>query len=388
MQVNSLYNKYMSDYPLHAKSRHSFKKIFTSLLLLAALWGTWHFYSGRASAPSAAPGAGKIIHVEATKVTTGSMSQAMNAVGTLQSNESVEIKTEISGRIASIAFKDGQEIKAKDPLFMLDDSVQQAELAKAKANVVLATNNVKRASTLAKSGFTSKVGLEESQAELNLARANVQLAEANLEKTVIRAPFDGVMGIRKVSPGDIVTPQMSLVSIDQYSPIKIEFSVPERYLREIKVGSQVELSSDALPGKPIPAIITAIDSRVGEASRGIRVQALSENTDHVLFPGQFVTVNLKLQENENTLLIPDQALVAGAKQNYVYLVVDGKAKKQEVKVGLRAENKAVVLDGLKEGDLVITAGQQKVQEGTTVEVSEPTPVIQTGSPDETPAKLK
>lgn len=365
-------------------------RIRTSVILIlaaAALWAGYSYYNKQQSA-DAAKNASKTTHVEATEVGEESVEQSIKAVGTLLSNESVEIKTEIEGRLASIAFKDGQEVKAKDPLFILDDSVQQAELAKAKANVVLATNNVNRARALAKNGFTSKVGLEESQAELNLARANVQLAEANLEKTVIRAPFDGVVGIRKVSIGDIVTPQVTLVTIDQYSPIKVEFSVPERYLRNLKVESVVMLKSETLGDKEVPATISAIDSRVGEASRGIRVQALSENTDHALFPGQFVTISMKLAAALPLPVIPDQALITNADETFVYVVEGDKAKKRVVKVGHRKEDKAVIVEGLNKGEKVITAGQQKISDGASVKVSDPTPVKQTTSPDEKRAVLQ
>jgi membrane fusion protein (multidrug efflux system) len=370
----------------HTKRPFTVRIFISAVVVFAALWAVISFFKD-SSIAKPDKSASKIIHVEATTVTLGSLTQSINAVGNLISNESVEIKTEIDGRVASIAFKDGQEVKAQDPLFVLDDSVQQAELAKAKANMVLATNNVKRAKTLAKSGFTSKVGLEESQAELNLARANVQLAEANLAKTVIRAPFDGVVGIRKVSPGDIVSRQTALVSIDQYSPIKVEFSVPERYLPDIKIHTPIKLRSETQTGRDIPATISAIDSRVGEASRGIRVQAISDNADRALFPGQFVTIHLDFTENVPMPLIPDQALITNANEVFVYLVKDGAVKKQKVTVGSRGNDSAIITDGVKPGDMVVTAGQQKLTDGTKVKVSAPTPVLQTTSPDETRTTL-
>ena len=370
----------------HTKRPFTVRIFIIAVVIFAALWTAKSYFNDKSGAKPDKTTT-KIIHVEATAVTLGSLTQSINAVGNLISNESVEIKTEIDGRVASIAFKDGQEVKAKDPLFVLDDGVQQAELAKAKANMVLATNNVKRANTLAKSGFTSKVGLEESQAELNLARANVQLAEANLAKTVIRAPFDGVVGIRKVSPGDIVSRQTALVSIDQYSPIKVEFSVPERYLPDIKIHTSIKLRSETQTGRDIPATISAIDSRVGEASRGIRVQAISDNADRALFPGQFVTIHLDFTESVPMPLIPDQALITNANEVFVYLVKDGAVKKQKVTVGSRGNDSAIITDGVKPGDMVVTAGQQKLTDGTKVKVSAPTPVLQTTSPDETRTTL-
>lgn len=322
---------------------------------------------------------GFAIHVETVQAKSQPLEERIDAVGSLISNESVELRSEITGRIKGILFEDGQQVNEGDVLFQLDDSVQVAELARAEANLKLVNNNVARSAKLSKQGFSSKVSLEESEAELNLARANVQIAKANLEKTIIRAPFGGTVGIRRVSPGDYVAPGDLLVNFDQIVPLKAEFTIPERYLDKLKKDAAVTLHTDTHPDKNFTATIRAIESRVSSTSRSIMVQAITPNEDRLLYPGQFITLDLPVTIKE-TLAIPDQALIPLGQKNFVFLVVDGKAKRVEVQPGIRTNSVVEIISGMKVGDTVVTAGHQKLQDGVPVRISEPTPV--TVSPPE------
>lgn len=321
--------------------------------------------------------------VEATAVIQSSLTKSMDVVGSVESGEAVELRSEIVGRIERLAFEDGQHVKAGQLLVKLDSSVQEAELERARANLNLVASNVSRYGKLMQSGFVSKMKVEESQAEYSLARANVRLAEANLAKTEIRAPFDSKIGLRRVSPGDYVSPGDKLVNVDKTGEVKVRFTVPEKFLFDLKPGTVVSLGVDAAPDVSEHATVAAIESRVASDSRSIRVQAMASNADGKLYPGQFVTVNLPIRELKGALLVPDQALVPQGGEVFVYRVDGQTAKRVAVKTGLRADSKAQIVEGLKAGDVVVTAGHQKLQDGAAVQVSHPSVVQLLATPDET-----
>lgn len=347
--------------------------------LVAVLAGTLFDAPAEASAEAAAP---PPTRVEAAPVIQSSLTKSMRVVGNVESGEAVDLRSEVTGRIQRLGFKDGQFVKAGDLLVKLDSEVQDAELARARANLGLSQNNVARYGTLVQKGVVSKVKLEEAQAEYNLARANVQLAEANLAKTEIRAPFDSKVGIRRVSPGGYVSPGDSLVNVDKTGEVKVLFTLPEKFLHDLKQGTEIDLSVDGLPDQVVKAKVVAIESRVAADSRSIRVQAVAPNTDGKLYAGQFVTVNVPIRHLEEALLVPDQALVPQGGDVFVFRVENNVAKRTAVKTGLRAESKAEILAGLKAGDVVVTAGQQKIQDGAPVQVGSPALVQVLATPEE------
>lgn len=347
--------------------------------LVAVLAGTLFDALAEASAEAAAP---PPTRVEAAPVIQSSLTKSMRVVGNVESGEAVDLRSEVTGRIQRLGFKDGQFVKAGDLLVKLDSEVQDAELARARANLGLSQNNVARYGTLVQKGVVSKVKLEEAQAEYNLARANVQLAEANLAKTEIRAPFDSKVGIRRVSPGGYVSPGDSLVNVDKTGEVKVLFTLPEKFLHDLKQGTEIDLSVDGLPDQVVKAKVVAIESRVAADSRSIRVQAVAPNTDGKLYAGQFVTVNVPIRHLEEALLVPDQALVPQGGDVFVFRVENNVAKRTAVKTGLRAESKAEILAGLKAGDVVVTAGQQKIQDGAPVQVGSPALVQVLATPEE------
>lgn len=322
------------------------------------------------------------VTVEVVTVAKETLAQNISAVGTVMSNEAVEIRSEVTGRVEQIHFKDGATIKTGQPIITLEDSVQQAELNRAQADVELKRNNVKRAKELTTKGFASEVRLEEAQAEYKLAQATVELAKANLAKTRIVAPFSGKLGIRRVSPGDYVSPGEVLVNLDQMEKVKIEFTVPERYLPQVKVGSEVALTSDARPGQPLKAKINAIESRIAEQNRSIQIQALADNKDAALYSGQFVQVSLPLAQQQAGLVVPDQSLVPIGNQVFVFRVKDDAVEKVVVKTGARTQSKAQIIEGLQEGDVIVSAGQQRLQDGAKVAPRAPTAVEPSTMPEE------
>lgn len=309
--------------------------------------------------------------VEVTRVAARAMADDVTAVGSLVSNESVVLRPEVAGRISRIAFKDGERVRRGDVLVELDAAVQRAELQQAQANLRLADANFRRSEDLFARKFVSQSGRDNARAELEVARAGVALARARLERMQIRAPFDGVVGIRSVSPGDFVKDGDALINLEDIDRLKVDFRLPELYLDRVQPGQILELTSDVLPGASFAAQVDAIDPLVDAQGRAVRLRASLANPGGRLRPGVFARVRLILAERPEVLVVPETALVpAPGNVQFVYRVVDGKARRVDVQTGVRREAVVEILGGLEAGAEVITAGQLKLRDGAPVTVSQ------------------
>lgn len=321
---------------------------------------------GKPGGPGAGgPPGGFAVAVETARVAAVDFTDEASAVGTLKSNESVMLRPETAGRVAAINFKDGAVVSKGSVLLTLDAAVQEAELQQAKANLSLAEANFKRNEELLAKKFISQQALDTVASNLKIQQAAVQLAEAKVAKTRIRAPFTGVIGLRNVSIGDYVKEGQDLVNMEDVGTLKVDFRLPETYLGRIHKGQQVEVTSDALPGQRFKAVLDAVDPLVDQNGRAISLRGRLENPEGKLRPGMFVRVRLIFGERENVLMIPEQALVSGAAP-MVFKVVDGKAAAAKVKVGVRRTGQVEVIEGLADGDLIVTAGQLKLKDGAPV----------------------
>jgi membrane fusion protein (multidrug efflux system) len=353
----------------------SFKKIAIAVVIVAALAGGVYAFAGHKGPQDISPAAGEEgggqppgMPVEAAEVSQGAMERTIEAVGTLQSNESVVIRPEITGRIAEISFDEGQKVEKGTVLVRLDDSTYRAQLAEAQANLALSRTNFTRAEDLFKKKTGSERSLDEARANRDSDAAAVALAQATLDKTALKAPFDGHLGLRQVSVGDYVTPGQDIVNVEDISTLKVDFRVPEVFLTEIQTGQEIEIAVDAIKGKTIRGTVYAIDPRIDAAGRSLVVRAKIDNTDELLRPGLFARVNLVVDSNEGALQIPEQALMPQGEKQFVYRVSDGKAEMVEVKTGLRRQGMVEIVSGLSAGDQVITAGQMKIGPGAPVTV--------------------
>jgi membrane fusion protein (multidrug efflux system) len=351
------------------------------MLLVAALAaGGGYWYGTHRNAPSAtdasaparvaAPGQGaaQAMVVEATKVALQPMPQAITAVGSLRSDESVTVRPEVGGRISEILFKEGQHVAKGSTLIRLDASVNAAEVQQARANLKLAQSKYDRAVELSRQNFISKQAKDEAENNLRVAEAAVSLASARLAKTEIRAPFSGVIGLRVVSVGDYVKEGADVVNLESIDPLKVDFRVPEIYLSQVQAGQTLSVALDALPGKAFDGKVSAVNPLLDAAGRSLVIRAVVGNPDRSLRPGMFARVKLITRDERDALVIPEQAIVPQGDEQYVFRVVDGKATRVKVAIGQRRDAKVEVLNGLAPNDVIVTAGQLKLRDGMPVTI--------------------
>jgi membrane fusion protein (multidrug efflux system) len=330
---------------------------------------------GAASATAPAKGAGGPggggggAVVEAVKVGTAPMAKSITAVGSLRSDESITVRPEVAGRIAFIGFQEGQRVPKGAALVRLDPAINQAEVQQAQANLTLARAKYERANELQGKGFISGQAKDEAENNLKVAEAALALANARLAKTEIKAPFSGVIGLRSVSVGDYVKEGADMVNLESIDALKVDFRVPEVYLRQVAVGQTLKVTLDALPGKAYDGKVFAINPLVDAAGRAMVIRAQVKNTDTALRPGMFARVRLITQATDDALVLPEQALVPQGDDQYVYRVVDGKANRVKVVTGQRRDGMVEIVEGVAAGDLVVNAGQLKLRDGSPVTVA-------------------
>jgi membrane fusion protein (multidrug efflux system) len=295
--------------------------------------------------------------------------------GSLLPDESVMIRPEIAGRVARLHFREGQRIEAGALLVSMDDSIARAEFAQAQANLNLAEKNFQRAQVLFKRGASNAQTLDEASAELQASRASLALTQARLDKTRILAPYEGVLGLREVSPGDYLSAGQDIVNLEVLDPLKVDFRIPQKAVSQIRLEQSIEISLDAYPGEYFHGEIFAINPRLDEAGRSQAVRADISNSEGRLSPGQFVLVSVILAERANALLIPEEAIMPVGEQLLVNLVVDGKVELREVRLGKRLAGKVEVVEGLQGDETLISTGWHKVHAGSPVRtrVAEPAP---------------
>jgi membrane fusion protein (multidrug efflux system) len=308
------------------------------------------------------------VAVEAAAAVAATSTEDLRAIGTLQSDESVQITSEIAGRITAIPLSEGAPVARGDVMVELDSALANAEMADAQARYNLAVGNLGRANSLARSGNVTERARDEASTNAETTRAALELARVRLDKHTIRAPFDGTAGIRKVSPGAYVEAGAAIVNLEKIDTLKIDFKLPERYLAQVRTGQTVELSVDALPGRTFTGTIYAIDPHIDVNGRALNIRARLENPDLVLRPGLFARIRVKGQVKRNVLVVPEAAIVPRGGDKIVYLVRDGQAVEVKVTLGSRSTGLVEILDGLSEEAMVVTAGQQKLKDGSPVEI--------------------
>jgi membrane fusion protein (multidrug efflux system) len=305
------------------------------------------------------------VAVEAGKVQAVRIADDAQAVGSVRARQNVVLRPEVSGRIKALGFADGQRVRRGQLLVQLDDTLQLAQLQQAQAQAAIARTNLQRSRELAEQNFVSQSAVDQNAAALEVAQAQVALAQAQLTRMRIVAPFDAVAGIRSVNVGDYLKDGADIVALEDTSAVWIDFRLPERFIARARAGQEVEVRLDALPGREYRARVEALDSLVDAGGRSLLVRARLPNPDGQLKSGLFARARIVFGVRENALVVPEEALVPLGAQQFLVRIVDGPdgakiSQRLEARVGTRLAGKAEILEGLKAGDLVVTAGQARL----------------------------
>ncbi|MBF0332196.1 MAG: efflux RND transporter periplasmic adaptor subunit [Alphaproteobacteria bacterium] len=349
------------------------RKALLAILVLAMVAGGWWWWRNGAMQPApvaAGPAAPPPVAVEVAAVKTAPLARRLQAVGTLRSNESVVLRPEVAGRVARIEFDEGQAVRQGQLLVSLDDTVAAAEVKEAEAQLALSETNANRAEKLFRQNAGTERSRDEAAAQVRVDRARLEVARAQLAKTRIMAPFDGVVGLRKVSVGAYVLPGADIANLESIQTLKVDFRVPEVFLAAVRPGQTLQVAADAFPKEAFEGRVYAIDPLIDEAGRSILLRARVDNAAGSLRPGLFVRVALVVDEVLDALVVPEEALVPRGRETVVFRVVDGKAQPAPVETGRRRDGVVEIVKGVAAGDKVVTAGHMKLRPGAPVAVAQ------------------
>jgi membrane fusion protein (multidrug efflux system) len=346
------------------------------LCLLAAVAGGGWLWLGPTIGPAAEGGAGpRPIPIRLAQVRQGEIRETVEAVATTRAAEAIHIVSAVDGRIETIAFTPGQRVKTGDLLVTLDSEVERAAVDEAAALLADARGQFERGQALAKTRSMADARVQELQASYLAAEARLAAASKRLAEREIRAPFDGVIGLREVSIGARVDDTTKITTLDSLDQLEVEFSVPEQYYGRVAVGAPIVATASNYPGREFKGVIASVDSRVDAVARAFRVRADLPNADLALPAGMFMVVEIVL-DTRDALLVPEQAVLSQGRAAYVFRRVGDEVERVEVQLGQRRFGEAEIRSGLALGDEVAITGLQRLRDGSAVTIQEPveTPV--------------
>lgn len=285
--------------------------------------------------------------------------------GDVIANEEVELRPEMSGKIVSINFTEGSAVRKGQLLVKINDADLQATLGKLKAQLKIAQEKEDRLEKLLKINGVSQEDFDIAKNSTQSLNSDIDYTKAQIDKTEIYAPFDGVVGLKSVSQGSYVTPATIIATVQQLKPLKIDFSVPERYASLITKNTEVVFSTRG-GGQNLIAKILAIEPKIDPVTRTLRIRAIYPNSDGKVMPGAFAEVKLDLKDNVTSYLVPTQALIPGVRGQKAFVVKDGKAKSVTVETGVRNDSTIQVLNGLQQGDSLVVTGVMVLRDNSPV----------------------
>lgn len=331
-------------------------------LTLAALWLT-AFPLAAKDAPKPPP-----TPVIAAEVRLEPFADRVEALGTLKANESVSVTANVTETVSAIYFDDGQRVKQGDVLVEMTSAEEHALLEEARARVAEAASQFNRVKSLATQRSASESLLDERRRDLDTARALLVAIESRLADRLLKAPFDGVLGLRNISPGALVEPGDLITTLDDDTVMKLDFTVPSVFVTDLQPGLAIEARAPAYGERAFEGAVRSIDSRVDPVTRSIQVRALIPNPERNLKPGVLMQVEL-LRNPRDTLVVPESALLQQGRDHFVMRVgKDDKVERVRVRIGARRPGQAEAVEGLAAGDLVITHGNDKVRPGQAVRI--------------------
>lgn len=312
----------------------------------------------------------RVLNINAEVLKPHSLSDKTISTGSVIPDEEVDLSFEAAGKVVAIYFTEGTHVKKGELLAKINDSPLQAQLKKLEAQIPLAQDRVYRQRALLARDAVSQEAFEQVQTELDKLMADIELVKANIAQTELRAPFDGIIGLRNVSEGAYTSPSTVIAKLTKISPIKIDFSIPERYSSEVKAGTRITFSLERNDGamERFYATVYAVESEVDMETRTLNVRAIYPNTRENILPGRLTSVEISKQEIPNALTVPSEAVIPEMGKTIVYKYENGLAQPKEIKTGIRTESRVQVLEGLAQGDTIITTGVMQLRKGMNVSI--------------------
>lgn len=312
------------------------------------------------------PPGGRQVTVESMIVAPSRLESTVEAVGTVLADASAVLRAEVPGQIVERHFEEGQAVSRGDALFSVEATIFQAELNEAKANVEQSEAAYKRAEQLVNDRLVSATEFDTARADYNVAIARLRSAESRLSKTVVRAPFDGYVGLRRINVGDYATIGQELVNVVRLDPLRVDFSVPEVLLSRIQPGQQIAVTVGAFRDEVFAGEVTAIDPQIDVTGHSMAIRARLPNPDLKLRPGLFAQVAVSLAVKPNALMVPEGAIWPIGNDKTIYVVEEGVANQRIVTIGDRQPGLVEIIDGLVAGEEIVVAGQMKLFPGAAV----------------------
>ncbi|MCH8548569.1 MAG: efflux RND transporter periplasmic adaptor subunit [Balneolaceae bacterium] len=312
---------------------------------------------------------GDKLRVEGVVLEHESIQDRIFSTGSLEANEIVDLSAETSGIITGIYFEEGGEVEEGDLLLKINDSELQAEKSRAEFRFNLAELREERQKRLLDRGGISQDEYDATMNEVNVLRAELELINARIDQTELRAPFSGKIGLKYVSRGSYITPDRRIATLQEIDPIKVDFSVPERYLSRVDVGDEINFTVQGYDSTFVGQVY-AIEPRIDAETRTLQVRAISPNPENLLFPGAFANINLILENIDDALLVPSIAIVPELNAQKVFLVKNGRIQESRVRTGIRTSDRVQIIDGAARGDTVLTTGILQARDGMEVEITE------------------
>jgi len=311
--------------------------------------------------------AGRTFPVRAIVLEPSPFSREFNATGTFEPNEQVNLATEIPGRIESIHFVEGEIVKKGQLLVSINAEDIMAERRRLETALENAVSKANRGKQLRELQAISKEELEDLEFEVNSLQNQLAENKVRLNRTKIKAPFSGITGFRKLSPGAYVNTGDEIVEIVQYHPLKVQFELPQKYADQIKEGDSITIDYGEAIRRKVP--VTAISYRIQEANRSFSIRTLVDNKDREILPGSFANIHVPIYQTDSALLVPSEAIIKTIEEEEIFVVKNGLAEKVKVHTGIRNEIAVEILQGCSPGDTVIITGLVSLSEGNHVSVS-------------------
>ena len=312
-------------------------------------------------------GKGKAMIVSGIVAKTENFENNLSLAGSIEANEQVEIRSEVSGIVEGIYFQEGSNVKKGQVLFKVNDAELSAQLRQAQTKQGLASENERRAKLLLQKEAISQEEYDISNAEFRSSQSQSQLIQAQIAKTFVKAPFAGKIGLRSISPGTYISPTVLVANLVNTSKLKITFSIPEKYASQVKLNTSLTFTVSGSDNK-YTAKVYAIEPGIDTNTRTLQIRAIAENKSGALLPGSYANVELPLEKLKDAIVVPTEAIVPIQNGKKVFMSENGKAKEVMVETATRTDASIVVLSGLKAGDTIITTGVMSLKAKSPVKI--------------------